>query len=62
MAVHLYGKSCEMDEIIKICKNKNLALIEDCAQSHGSFIKIKKQVHLDKWDVLAFIQQKFSER
>ena len=42
MAVHLYGKSCEMDEIIKICKNKNLALIEDCAQSHGSTYKNKK--------------------
>jgi dTDP-4-amino-4,6-dideoxygalactose transaminase len=22
LAVHLYGKSCEMDEIIKICKKK----------------------------------------
>ena len=42
LAVHLYGKSCEMDEIIKICKNKNLALIEDCAQSHGSTYKNKK--------------------
>jgi len=41
LAVHLYGKSCDMDEIIKICKKKNLFLIEDCAQSHGSLYKNK---------------------
>ena len=41
LAVHLYGKSCDMDEIIKICKKKNLFLIEDCAQSHGSLYKTK---------------------
>jgi dTDP-4-amino-4,6-dideoxygalactose transaminase len=39
LAVHLYGKSCEMDEILKICKENNLYLIEDCAQSHGSKYK-----------------------
>jgi dTDP-4-amino-4,6-dideoxygalactose transaminase len=42
MAVHLYGKSCDMDEILKICKKNNLYLIEDCAQSHGSTYKQKK--------------------
>lgn len=41
LAVHLYGKSCEMDEIIKICKDYKLYLIEDCAQSHGSTYKNK---------------------
>jgi dTDP-4-amino-4,6-dideoxygalactose transaminase len=39
LAVHLYGKSCEMDKILKICKENNLYLIEDCAQSHGSKYK-----------------------
>lgn len=39
LAVHLYGKSCEMDKILKICKEHNLYLIEDCAQSHGSKYK-----------------------
>tara|TARA_B100000809_G_scaffold112579_1_gene111112 strand:- start:871 stop:1956 length:1086 start_codon:yes stop_codon:yes gene_type:complete len=37
--VHLYGKSCEMDPIIEICKRHNLKLIEDCAQSHGAKYK-----------------------
>jgi len=42
MAVHLYGKSCDMDEILNICKKNNLYLIEDCAQSHGSTYKQNK--------------------
>ena len=41
LAVHLYGKSCEMDKILNICRKKNLYLIEDCAQSHGSKYKNK---------------------
>ncbi len=36
MVVHLYGKSCEMDTIKRIADKHNLALIEDCAQSHGA--------------------------
>jgi dTDP-4-amino-4,6-dideoxygalactose transaminase len=39
MIVHLYGKSCEMDPIVEICKKKELRLIEDCAQSHGAKYK-----------------------
>ncbi len=41
MVVHLYGKSCEMDPIINICRKYNLKLIEDCAQSHGAKYKNK---------------------
>ena len=41
MIVHLYGKSCAMDEIISICKKYSLKLIEDCAQSHGAKYKNK---------------------
>lgn len=42
MIVHLYGKSCRMDQILEISKKYNLRLIEDCAQSHGA--KYKNQV------------------
>jgi dTDP-4-amino-4,6-dideoxygalactose transaminase len=35
MLVHLYGRSCEMDAIMALCKKHNLELVEDCAQSHG---------------------------
>jgi dTDP-4-amino-4,6-dideoxygalactose transaminase len=41
MIVHLYGKSCDMDPIVKICSRHNLQLIEDCAQSHGAKYKGK---------------------
>lgn len=41
MIVHLYGKSCDMDPILKICDKYNLKLIEDCAQAHGATYKGK---------------------
>ncbi|MBM9577277.1 DegT/DnrJ/EryC1/StrS family aminotransferase [Leptospira sp. 201903070] len=42
LIVHLYGKPCEMDSILRIKKNHNLFLIEDCAQSHGAMYKGRK--------------------
>lgn len=34
--VHLYGQSCEMDQIIGIAQKNNLFVVEDNAQAHGS--------------------------
>ena len=39
IAVHLYGNPSDMYNIKKITQKKNLKLIEDCAQAHGSRIK-----------------------
>jgi dTDP-4-amino-4,6-dideoxygalactose transaminase len=36
VVVHLFGLVPDMDEILKICNEKNIILIEDCAQSHGA--------------------------
>ncbi len=36
LPVHLYGQACDMDRICKIAADHNLAVIEDCAQCHGS--------------------------
>lgn len=36
MPVHLYGNSCEMNEIAKIAKDHNLKIIEDCAEAIGT--------------------------
>jgi len=36
MIVHLYGKPCDMKPIMAIKEKYRLALIEDCAQSHGA--------------------------
>ena len=41
LVVHLYGKVCEMDSIIQICKEHKLYLVEDCAQAHGAKYKKK---------------------
>ena len=42
MVVHLYGHPCDMDEIMKIAKEHNLFVIEDCAEAIGSEYKGKK--------------------
>jgi len=42
MPVHLYGQTCEMDEINKIAKKHNLKVIEDSAQSHGAYYRDKR--------------------
>ena len=42
MVVHLYGKVCNMDPILEICKRYGLYLVEDCAQSHGAEYKTRK--------------------
>ena len=39
IAVHLYGQPCNMQEIKKICDEKNLLLFEDSAQALGSRYK-----------------------
>ncbi|MDD5082636.1 MAG: DegT/DnrJ/EryC1/StrS family aminotransferase [Dehalococcoidales bacterium] len=36
LPVHLYGQPCDMKEIIKICGDSNLILIEDACQAHGA--------------------------
>ncbi|MFM7363018.1 MAG: DegT/DnrJ/EryC1/StrS family aminotransferase [Cuspidothrix sp.] len=40
--VHLYGLPVEMDEIMRIAKQYNLKVIEDCAQAHGAMYKGQK--------------------
>lgn len=42
MAVHLYGKIADIQEIKKIAKRHHLKVIEDAAQAHGAMIAGKK--------------------
>ena len=39
MCVHMYGAPCKVEELVKISKHHNLFLIEDCAESFGSWIE-----------------------
>ncbi|ECK7996322.1 UDP-N-acetylbacillosamine transaminase [Campylobacter jejuni] len=38
---HLYGNAAKMDEIVEICKENDIVLIEDAAEALGSFYKNK---------------------
>lgn len=40
--VHLYGQPADMPAIIRIAREHNLLVIEDCAQAHGALIDGKK--------------------
>ena len=40
--VHVYGNSCDMDEIMRIVKKHNLILLEDSCESLGTTYKGKK--------------------
>jgi len=42
VAVHLYGQPADLDAIRFITKNKNIFLIEDCAQAHLAEYKNKR--------------------
>jgi dTDP-4-amino-4,6-dideoxygalactose transaminase len=34
--VHLYGQPADLDRIVPLCRQHDVALIEDCAQAHGA--------------------------
>lgn len=36
LPVHLYGQSINMAPLLKLARKHNLAIVEDCAQSHGA--------------------------
>lgn len=36
MAVHLYGLPCDMDQLVGICRERSLFLVEDCAEAFGT--------------------------
>ena len=42
IVVHLQGQVCDMDTIVAICREKNIYVIEDCAQAHFSEYKGKR--------------------
>jgi len=42
LIVHLFGQPCEMEQIVDICKEKHLLLIEDACQAHGAEYDGKK--------------------
>jgi dTDP-4-amino-4,6-dideoxygalactose transaminase len=37
MPVHMYGRACNMVDILAFAKSNGLHIIEDCAQAHGAY-------------------------
>ena len=42
IGVHLYGQPFDINPVLEICEEKDLLLIEDCAQAHGATYHGKK--------------------
>ncbi len=40
--VHLYGHPCRLDEILDVCRQHNVQVMEDACQAHGALYKGKK--------------------
>jgi len=38
---HMWGVPCQMDKIVRICKENNLLFLEDCSHAHGAQYKRK---------------------
>jgi len=58
VVVHLYGLACEMDKISKICSEKNIILVEDCAQAFGAKFKNKRLGSYGDFACFSFHSQK----
>ena len=54
MAVHLYGTSANMDEICRICKEHQVPLIEDAAESLGTTYKGKMTGTFGDYGIYSF--------
>ncbi|OPJ55320.1 DegT/DnrJ/EryC1/StrS family aminotransferase [Alkalithermobacter paradoxus] len=54
IVVHLYGLSADMDEIVELCKKHNVVLIEDAAESLGTYYKGKHTGTFGKYGIFSF--------
>jgi dTDP-4-amino-4,6-dideoxygalactose transaminase len=54
LVVHLYGLSADMDKILKLCKEHNVALIEDAAESLGTLYKGKHTGTFGNFGIFSF--------
>ena len=54
IVVHLYGLSADMDKIMEICKNYNVPVIEDAAESLGTYYKGKHTGTIGDYGIFSF--------
>ncbi|BHH85100.1 DegT/DnrJ/EryC1/StrS family aminotransferase [Desulforhopalus sp. 52FAK] len=58
ICVHLAGWSCDMDPIMALADEKDLYVIEDCAQAHGATYKGKSVGSIGHFGAWSFCQDK----
>lgn len=54
LVVHLYGLSADMDKIMEICREHNVAVIEDAAESLGTYYKGKHTGTFGDYGIFSF--------
>lgn len=54
LVVHLYGLSANMDRIVELCSKHNVTLIEDAAESLGSYYKGKHTGTFGNFGIFSF--------
>jgi hypothetical protein len=58
IAVHLAGWPCDMDPLMELARARRIAVIEDCAQSHGATYKGRVTGSLGNLAAFSFCQDK----
>lgn len=58
ICVHLAGWMCDMDPIMQLARDKDLYVIEDCAQAHGAMYKGKSAGSVGHIAAWSFCQDK----
>jgi dTDP-4-amino-4,6-dideoxygalactose transaminase len=58
IAVHLGGWPCDMDPLLELARSRGIAVIEDCAQSHGATYKGRVTGSLGDAAAFSFCQDK----
>ncbi|QMT34418.1 DegT/DnrJ/EryC1/StrS aminotransferase family protein [Conchiformibius steedae DSM 2580] len=58
ICVHLAGWMCDMDPIMQFAQEKNLYVIEDCAQAHGAMYKGRSAGSIGHIGAWSFCQDK----
>ncbi|MDQ0352767.1 dTDP-4-amino-4,6-dideoxygalactose transaminase [Alkalibacillus filiformis] len=54
IVVHLYGLSAELDRIVELCNQYNVTLIEDAAESLGTYYKGKQTGTFGDYGIFSF--------
>lgn len=54
LVVHLYGLSADMDKIMEICNRYNVPVIEDAAESLGTYYKGKHTGTIGEYGIFSF--------